>query len=245
MQLSFIITEKRPSEVRERMRRWTLITVGLLLLFAVPALSQKTTRGIVVDSLSMRALQGVHVRLRSSERGTVTDKQGIFRITTRPADTLVLTLVGYNTLEIPLFFEEEDILIRLGERIRILPEITIKGNRLYASEIVRAPRTQPHAMSVSDAFSSPWEYFSKGQREKRKVVKLINENNRIRTYIEVVNDQELREDIIAEHGITETDFYNGLASFNQQSSGTVLYSTDPYEIMASLKEFFNRLYTVR
>jgi hypothetical protein len=237
----FIIKEERPFEVRERMYRLTLFTIALLLFGATPALCQKRTRGIVVDSLSLRALPGVHVQVKGSGKGSVTDAQGIFLITTRPADTLLLSLVGYNALEIPLFFEEEDILIRLSERIRMLPEITINSSRLYDNEITRAERTKPHALSVSDAFSSPWEYFSKGQREKRKVVKLINENNRIKTYIQVVNDQELREDIMATHDITETQFYNGLASFNQQS-GAVLYSTDPYEIMASLKSFFKRLY---
>jgi len=148
-------------------------------------------------------------------------------------------LVGYNSLELPLLFEEEDILIRLGERIRVLKEITIRGTRLYESEIVRTPRTQPRKMSAADGFSSPWEYFSKGQKEKRKVVKLINENDRIRTYIQVINDQLIREEIMDAHGLTEIEYYNTLARFNQQS-GDVLYSTDEYVIINSLKSFFSR-----
>jgi hypothetical protein len=218
-----------------------LLLFALLFVAAVSGFAQKTTRGIVVDSISMKALPGVHVRVKSSERGTVTNSAGVFTMTTFPADTLVLSFVGYNTLELPLLFEEDDILIRLSERIRMLKEITITGTRLYESEIIRAPRVQPRKMSVADGFASPWEYFSKGQKEKRKVVHLINENDRIKTYVEVIHDQELREDIMGEHGLTEIEFYNSLARFNQQSQD-VLYSTDRYTIMSSLKSFFKRIH---
>ena len=175
------------------------------------------------------------------DRGEVTNANGVFVLHTSAADTLVLSMLGYKTLEVPLLFEEEDILIRLGERVRMLKEITISSTRLFQSEITRAQRTQPHKMATAEAFSSPWEYFSKGQKERRKVVKLINENDRIKTYIQVINDQEIREEIIDAHGLTEGAYYNGLAQFNQQSFD-VLYATDPSVIITSLKSFFNRLY---
>ncbi len=215
--------------------------VAFLFLVVVSGFAQKTTRGIVVDSITLKVLPGVHVRVKNSDRGTVTNATGVFTLYTHPADTLTLSFVGYNTLELPLLFEEEDILIRMSERIRMLKEITITGTRLYESEIIRAPRTQPHKMSAADGFSSPWEYFSKGQREKRKVVKLINENDRIKTYLEVIHDAELREEIMETHNITEAEYFNSLAMFNQQSID-VLYSTDPYTIIDSLKSFFKRIY---
>jgi hypothetical protein len=218
-----------------------LFIAVLICATAGSGFAQKVTRGIVVDSVTLKALAGVHVRVKNTDRGAVTNSTGVFTLSTFPADTLVLSLIGYNTLELPLLFEEDDILIRLSERIRMLQEITIRGTRLYDSEIIRTPRKQPHKMSTADAFSSPWEYFSRGQREKRKVVKLINENDRIKTYIQVINDVELREDIMYTHNISETDYYNTLAKFNQQSSD-VLYSRIPYTIMDSLKCFFKRMY---
>ena len=132
-------------------------------------------------------------------------------------------------------------MIRLSERIKILKEITIKGTRLYDREIVRTPSTQPRAMSTAEAFSSPWTYFSRGEREKRKAVRLINENDRIKTYIQVINDVEIRESIMEAHELTEIEYYNTLARFNQQS-GDVLYSTDPFLIENSLRSFFDRMH---
>ena len=223
------------------MKHWKKLCFILFVVSIGSASAQRTTRGIVVDSVTLKALQGVHVRIKHSGQGTVTNSMGVFTLATSPVDTLVLSLIGYNTLELPLFFEEEDILIRLNERIRMLKEITIKGTRLYDNEIVRTPSTKPHALSKADAFSSPWTYLSRGEREKRKVVRLINENDRIKTYIQVIHDVEIQESIMEAHELTEVEFYNTLARFNQQSAD-VLYSTDPYVIENSLRSFFNRMH---
>jgi hypothetical protein len=179
----------------------------------------------------------VHVKVKGSSKGTVTDSKGEFYISAQRIDTLVLSRVGYVDLSIPLFFEEEDILIRLKERVRMLQEITISDTRLNPSEVVRTSRTMPRKMSTADAFSSPWEYFTRGQRDRRKAIKLINENNRIRTYVEVIHDQLLREEIMDELELEETEYYNILAAFNSQSQD-VLYSTNRYEIIDALKTFF-------
>ena len=213
----------------------------LVLTLSFSGVAQKITHGIVVDSATLSILQGVHVKIKNSDRGTATNPKGEFFITAKPTDTLLLSRVGYMDLEVPLLFEEEDILIRLKERVRMLKEITITSTRLGPSEVVRTTRTMPRKMSTADAFSSPWDYFTKGEKDKRKATKLINENNRIRTYVEVINDQLLREDIMQELELSETDYYATLAEFNKQSQG-VLYSTDRNEIISSLKSFFKQRY---
>jgi hypothetical protein len=211
----------------------------LIVMLSFSGVAQKMTHGIVVDSVSLTALQGVHVKVKNSDRGTSTNSKGEFYIATQPTDTLLLTRIGYNDLAVPLLFEEEDILIRLKERVRLLKEITITATRLRASEIVRATRTMPRKMSTADAFSSPWDYFTRGEKDKRKATKLINENNRIRTYVEVIHDQLVREEIMDELNISETEYYVTLAAFNKQSQD-VLYSTDRQEIITSLKTFFRQ-----
>lgn len=221
------------------MKRWE-ITFCLIILCSLPALAQRVTRGIVVDSLTMKAIPGVHIQAKGRSIFAVTSSLGAFQITTAPADTLVLSMVGYTTAEIPLLFEEEDLMIRMGEKYQLLSEVTITGNRLFESEIIRTERTRPTKMTTAEAFSSPWTYFSRDQKERRKVVKLINENDRIKTYIQVINDQEIREDIMFDHELTEAEYYGTLAQFNQVND--VLYSTDPYEIIGSLKAYFTTVY---
>jgi len=211
----------------------------LSVLFSISAFSQRITHGIVVDSLTLGPLQGVHVKVKGSNKGTVSDAKGEFYIAAQRADTITLSRVGYVDLTIPLFFEEEDIMIRMKERVRMLKEITISGTRLSEGEVTRTTRTMPRKMSTSDAFSSPWDYFTRGQKDRRKTTKLINENNRIRTYVAVIYDQLLREEIMDAHGLSETEYYNILAAFNSQSQD-VLYSTNEYEIIDALKSFFRQ-----
>jgi hypothetical protein len=218
-------------------RKRFFYTITIIATFCVNGFAQRLTHGVVVDSVSFAPLAGVHVKIKSSREGEVTNAKGEFYIKTMPTDTLVLSRVGYVDLILPLLFEEQDILIRLRERVRMLQEITIRSTRLQESQIVRSERTMPRKMSTADAFSSPWDYFHREQREKRKVVKLINENNRVKTYVEVVHDQLLREEIIYELGLSEVEYYAILAQFNKQSNG-VLYSTDKVEIINTLKTFF-------
>ena len=222
------------------MKRWEII-VCLFVFLSLPACAQKLTHGIVVDSINLKALPGVHVRVKGKDAFAVTGSLGSFQIQTQSTDTLVLSMVGYNTILVPLLLEEEDLMIRMGERYQLLQEVTISGKRLFETDIVRADRTIPRKMGTSDPFSSPWTYLSREQKERRKVVKLINENDRIQTYIQVIHDQETREDIMYDHGLTETEYYSTLALFNQQSQD-VLYSTNPNEIIASLRQFFDRAY---
>lgn len=222
------------------MKRWE-ITICLFLFLSLPACAQKLTHGIVVDSASLKGLAGAHIRVKGKDIFAVSGSLGGFQIQATSVDTLILTMVGYNTVIVPLLLEEEDLMIRMGERYQLLQEVTISGKRLFESEIVRAERTVPTKMTSAEAFSSPWTYFSRDQKERRKVVRLINENDRIKTYIQVINDQETREDIMYDHGITETQYYSTLALYNQQSQD-VLYSTNPNEIIASMKEFFRKAY---
>jgi hypothetical protein len=214
--------------------------IVLFLLIGVTGFSQKHTRGIVVDSITLKTLPGIHVRIKNKTGGTTTNAQGVFILPTSPADTLLLTFVGYYSVELPLLFEEEDILIRMSEKVRMLNEVTITANRILPSVIYRSNRTMPKStFSKAQAFGSPIDYFSKWQREKRKLVKYINENDRIKTYVDVINDQALRESIMDEHELSDNAYYNLLAKFNEQNK-SLTYSRDPIEIADALEAFFRK-----
>ena len=223
--------------------RCNLNSILFLILasaLSLPCFAQRITHGIVVDSATLNVLPGVHVRIKNSNQGTSTNAKGEFFIRTNPKDTLLLSSIGYVDLVIPLLFEEEDILIRMREKVFILKEVVISSTPLGPTPVTRSVRTAPRKMEVSEAFSSPWEYFTRGQKDRRKTTKLINENNRIKTYVEVVHDQLLREDIMREYELSEIEFYSMLAEFNRQNRDALLYSTDKNEIISSLKSFFQQ-----
>ena len=215
-----------------------------LLISSIMSWGQTLYRGIVVDSASVTALNDVHVKIKNSARGVTTNTNGIFVIEALPTDTLLFTRVGYTYFELPLLFEEASLFIRLSEQVNLLKEITIKANRLQPSTITRSARKLPTPMSAEVGIFSPIDYFSRWQKEKRRLLKLIQENDRTITYLQVVSDQETRELLMDEFSLTENQYYDLLAKFNQQS-GAVQYSTDPDEIITSLKNFLKKTLRVR
>ncbi|MDL5046387.1 carboxypeptidase-like regulatory domain-containing protein [Oscillatoria amoena NRMC-F 0135] len=205
----------------------------VILISFTGAISQSDYRGIVVDSLTLAALPGVHIRVKNTTIGTRTTDKGVFSITAKPADTLLISMIGYNTVELPLLFEESGILIRLSEKVNLLNEVTISGTRIM--EATRTYRPPPKPMNIS-ALSSPFDYFSRWQREKRKLQKVVDENNRSFVYVQVVSDPELRELLMEEFNLTEPEFYELLVKFNTQRTD-IVYSTDSQLIIESLKKF--------
>ena len=197
-------------------------------------------RGIVVDSASVAALRDVHVKIKNSARGVTTDLNGVFLIEAAPTDTLVFTRVGYVYFELPLLFEETALFIRLTEHVTVLEEITISASRINPSTITRSPRKAPRPMSVAEGVFSPIDYFSKWQKEKRKLLKYTQEKDRTIIYLQVVSDQETRESLMEEFELTEEQYYDLLTKFNKQS-GTLQYSTSSEEIKKSLKGFLTKM----
>jgi len=217
-----------------------LILFSFLLTLTIGSYAQTIYRGIVVDSASVFALQDVHVKIKNSARGVTTGEHGIFLIQALPTDTLLFTRVGYILFELPLLFEETALFVRLSEQVNILKEITINATHLNPSTITRSPRKLPTPMSGAEGVFSPFDYFSKWQKEKRKLLRFIQESDRTITYLQVVSDQETREELMEEYALNESQYYDLLAKFNQQS-GDLQYSIDPGEIKKSLKSFLSKM----
>jgi hypothetical protein len=210
----------------------------LLLSFAAfPCLSQKVFRGIVIDSASFEELPSVVVRVNHSERRTITSVAGEFSILANPQDTLTFSMLGYHVVELPLLFEEDVMLIRLIEQVRILDEITIRATRLYPNEIVNRTKVAPKKMSALEGVFSPFDYFWKLEREKRKLSRIVEENNKTQTYVQVISDPVVKDILMKAYELTELAYYERLAIFNQLHPA-VSYFTDPEDIMESLHEFF-------
>lgn len=209
----------------------------ILSCAALPSLSQKIFSGIVIDSVSFEELPGVVIQVKGTERRTISFTTGHFTIAASPQETLIFTMLGYNPVELPLLFEEDVMLIRLGEQILLLDEVTIKATRLYPNEIVNRTKVAPKRMTALQGITSPIDYFWKLEREKRKLARIVEENNKAQTYVQVITDPVVKEIMMKSYRLTELVYFERLAVFNQEHS-SISYSTDPEEIMESLHAFF-------
>jgi CarboxypepD_reg-like domain len=214
-----------------------------LFLFLLPlslSLSlnaQQGYRGIVVDSVSMVGMSGVYVSIKGSAKATVTNQSGLFTLSATPLDTLVFSYLGYVTLELPLFLEEDALFIRMREQTRMLQEIVIKASRLYPNEILDRTRVASRKMEGYQALQSPFTYFSKTEKEKRKIYRYVEESNKTQTYIQVITDPVVKEIFTKDYNLTDEEYYELLAAFNQQYR-TIQYATSPEDIMEALHAYF-------
>ncbi len=210
----------------------------LLLLFYIPGIAQnKNYTGYIADSITLAPLADVHVALKGRLAGTVSSENGFFSVAALPTDTLVFSLTGYVPYELPLIFEEDILFVRLREKITYLDEIKITASRLL--ETARPARSLPKPLPESSAFTSPFEYFSRWQREKRKLLRLADENNKTFLYNQIVNDPFIRKDLLQEFNLSETTYYNLLVKFNQQKP-EVQYFTDVDKIIIALRNFIKQ-----
>jgi hypothetical protein len=209
---------------------WLVFFMGCLTGVR-PAYAQELFVGIVVDSATLNALPAVNIQIKNSGTGTTTDEKGDFSIPSTRGDTLVFSLVGYQTVELPLAGYEAGV-IRLSEKYTLLQAVTIDEYR----------RENPYEGMFEDQNSRlkrniPF-YFSKAKKEKIKVEILKQENLRVKTYVEVVvNSSELKTQLMTKYSLSEKEYYDILTTFNETHYGVMYYLTRS-ELMSLLNSFF-------
>lgn len=213
----------------------TLFFFGFILI-TLGSSAQRAYRGIVADSATLENIPDVHIGIKNSGKGVVTNARGGFLIYANPSDTLIFTGLGYKTLVFPLFFEEDAILVLLQENVLMLSDVIIRSKRLYPNVIEDRTHQAPKTLDPISAIASPFDYFWKLEREKRKLSKVVEENNRTQTYRQVIADPDVRQIMMETYSISEEKFYALLVLFNQQFT-SVQYFTDPDRIMEELHAF--------
>jgi hypothetical protein len=221
-----------------------IIFFVVLLLFSGTLCAQQLYSGIVVDSARLTNLPDVHVTVKHKGKITSTASNGSFMIYASAMDTLVFSAVGYIASELPLLFAENTLFVMMREDRIFLNEVIIKSTRLYPNSIEERTKTAPRKMDALDGIISPFSYFSSIEREKRKLTKVIEENNRTQTYRQVITDPDVKEILINEYDVTEETYYQTLVRFNQ-TQPHVHYFTDPDAIMEALHSFFEKNQTGR
>ena len=201
--------------------------------------AQQLYTGIVVDSARLTNLPDVHISIKKTGKVTVTSPAGNFMIYAQKSDTLVFTAIGYVAVELPLLFEEDALFVMMREDKIWLNEVVIKSTRLYPNKIEERTKTAPRTMSTLEGIFSPFDYFWSLEREKRKLTKIIEENNRTQTFRQVITDPDVKKIMMDEYDVSEEVYYQLVVKFNQQQSH-VHYFTDPDAIMEALHSFFEK-----
>lgn len=212
------------------------IFLFLLLSAALQSQAQEIIRGIVADSATFAPLPYVTIQVKSQSRGTTTDSKGNFSLIATQRDTLVISFVGYQTLELPLLGWEPS-MIMLAEKYTMLKSVTVRDNRLdnmyegMFDEQNAALRKQNKNIKF---------YYSKEKKEKIKVGRLENENLRVKTYVDlIINDPKPKTDMMRKYKLTEKEYYDILTQFNAKNYQVMYYLTAG-ELLTIYYSFFEK-----
>lgn len=207
-----------------------LFSILCTFLFAQ---QQQVFRGVVVDSATFSALPFVSIQVKGTMRGTATDMQGNFTITASHQDTLLLSLVGYQTIHLRLW-DYEPSLIRMTEKSILLKSITIEDTAIDPYEGMFDDE-----IAKINARKVPF-YFSRSKKQKRKLVWLKEDNVRAKTYVDVViNNPETKAGFMKEYSLTEEGYYSLLAEFNTINHQVMYYLTSA-ELLSLLNRFYEK-----
>jgi TonB-linked SusC/RagA family outer membrane protein len=105
----------------------SITLVALFLSFTLSA--QQKIRGTVVDADTQDAIVGVAISIKSSTVGTISDINGNFEIVSNVSLplTLIVSSVGYNTLEVDVYEADETVVVNLKEIVGTLDEVVVVG----------------------------------------------------------------------------------------------------------------------
>ncbi|NOT74545.1 MAG: hypothetical protein HOP08_06410 [Cyclobacteriaceae bacterium] len=210
----------------------------LLIILSGTASAQKMMRGIVVDSISLSNLSGVHVKVKNSDLTAVSDMNGIFMIMVNKSDTLIFSYVGYSKSKLPVAFDDEIMFVRMHDESIMLKEVVIRDRAYHLNRKYVPSRTLSETKPLKAASNSiNFAYFTKEEREKRKLVAVIQEMKKVEVYVDVVNSPSFREEVMERNSITEERFYELLASFNQ-ANNDLMHSGNEELIVSTLLFYF-------
>ncbi|GAB3932784.1 carboxypeptidase-like regulatory domain-containing protein [Larkinella terrae] len=101
---------------------------GLVLILATAAgYAQSIRSGSVVDKSTQKPVVSATIQNATLRRATMSTESGHFRITASPTDTLLISCIGYKTVQVIVPAEEQELLVELVQEVKLLNEVVIKG----------------------------------------------------------------------------------------------------------------------
>ena len=231
----------------------------LLLGAAIPhaVRGQITITGMVADSATMQPLPNVNIVSIKTGKGIVSDLRGAFSLQASEGDSISFSRVGYISKILPvseirelviIFLKEERRMLKTVEildstRVPWLPELPPESawqNTASGRSFTAAPGFQGvQTFGPGYVFKGVFSRMSKGEKEKRKLARVMEENYEASDYVKLVNDRSVKGKIMKEYGLSDEEYYDLLARFNEKY-GNSIYGLENHEIVALLLRFYSR-----
>ena len=211
-----------------------------LTIFALVAVSSclaqevVIVKGIVADSANHRPIQFVNIVVKKTYRGTTTDQKGYFSLSAHPSDTLQFSYIGYKTLEFPVSDWEPSVIL-MPEEITVLNTVTVRGESL--GDPYEHMFDEENIKLKNSKKAIPF-YYPKDKKERIMISRAKKESVRVKHYVDlIVKDDKVKNDLRKKYKLTENEYYDILAKFNEKNYAIMYYLTDS-ELLSLLYRFY-------
>jgi hypothetical protein len=220
---------------QEKIRLIISIAVGILLATTASfAQDGITVKGLVADSATHRPISFVNIIIKHTSRGTTTDRNGYFTLIAQTSDTLLFSFIGYRTLEFPARDWEPSV-IMMAEVATVLNTLTVEAaplgdpyEHLFDEENIRLKNSKR---------AIPF-YYPKDKKEKILLGRAKQEQERVQHYVDLlVKDDKVKNELMKKHKLTDDEYYDILAKFNQKNYAIMYYLSDS-ELLSLLFRFY-------
>ncbi|CAM1354388.1 carboxypeptidase-like regulatory domain-containing protein [Tenacibaculum halocynthiae] len=189
------------------MQKRHFITLFLLFLSFI-AIAQNTPndklKGQIIDSESKKSLSAAHILNLNTVIGTITNEKGLFELTAKANDTVLVSFLGYSSIKLKVtndLLKGNEVIISLTEKAEEVKEIVIKSTKLIGVlevDVKQVPKdkfTRIHINGISQTYevgrpkkiSSPlakllnpvdlvYNLFGKKPKQLKKLQKLKKED---------------------------------------------------------------------
>ncbi|MBK8678545.1 MAG: TonB-dependent receptor [Sphingobacteriales bacterium] len=108
-----------------------------LVAFSGNLFAQREITGKISDALSADPLTGAAVKIKGTTKGTIADFNGNFKLMVSEADILIISFVGYQTVEMPVK-GQNNLDIKMQANLA-LPEVLLVGTRKSGRTLTETP----------------------------------------------------------------------------------------------------------
>jgi hypothetical protein len=228
---------------------------SLFLFISTIGNAQSVYNGMVADSTTFVSIPNVNIFIKNSFNGTVSNEHGYFSITAIQTDTIIFSRVGYRTTQYAVSQLAENPMVYLAEEktmlpsIMVMPKFQIPGlpvippdnpfrNPTYTkayTQILNVPNMQTFGPSYT--YKGVFSRYTKYEKERKKLLKIHERNRKAKPYLAIIDDPEVKTDIMNIYSIDENEYYRILTLFHEKNRDT-LYELNAKDLISLLHMFY-------
>lgn len=131
--------------------------VFFLVLFSalttLAGVAQNIRSGLVLDQSTQKPVASATVQNTTLRRAVMSTESGHFRLTASPNDTLLISCIGYKTVQLVVPADEQELRVEMVQEVKTLNEVVIKGwtESRFKQEFLKLDMAEKPAIEIKTA----------------------------------------------------------------------------------------------